>query len=317
VSEERLTLPAFAKINLGLRVRGRRPDGYHEIETVFQTVTLQDRLTFETSREDDRLELVCTDTEIPTDESNLVLRAALALRSRYGAAQRHGTTRGARVTLEKRIPAGGGLGGGSSNAAVTLIALAHLWGIETSKDELSEIGARLGADVPFFLTGGTALGTGTGAEITPLEDAPEMHLVVVTPGVRVSTAEAYKALGAPALTKDEGVVNLSVSRAGAEFSGSLREVAANDFEAVVARLEPETGRAREALLGAGARRAMLSGSGSSVFGVFDSKGEAGRAREMLRADGGWRVFACATLKRAEYLRALGRPAAVLRPDRGA
>lgn len=318
MSEERLTLPAFAKINLGLRVRGRRPDGYHEIETVFQTVTLHDKLTFETSRGDDRLELVCPDPEIPTDESNLVLRAALALRSRNATAQRrHGAARGARVTLEKRIPAGGGLGGGSSDAAVTLVALAHLWGIKTNKGELAEIGARLGADVPFFLTGGTALGTGTGARVTPLEDAPEMHLVVVTPGVRVSTVEAYKALGAPALTKDEGVVNLSVSRAGAEFSGSLREVAANDFEAVVARLEPETGRAREALLGAGARRAMLSGSGSSVFGVFDSKGEAGRAREMLRADGGWRVFACATLTRAEYLRALGRRAAVLRPDRGA
>ena len=311
MSEERLTLPAFAKINLGLRVRGRRPDGYHEIETVFQTVTLHDKLTFEASRDDERLELACSDTEIPTDEGNLIVRAALALRERYGV------TRGARVTLEKRIPAGGGLGGGSSDAAVALVALACLWEIETSKAELAEIGARLGADVPFFLTGGTALGTGTGAEITPLEDAPEMHLVVVTPGVRVSTAEAYEALGAPALTKDEGVVNLSVSRAGAGFSGSLREVAANDFEAVVARLEPETGRAREALLGAGARRAMLSGSGSSVFGVFDSKGEAGRAREVLRAAGGWRVFACATLARAEYLRALGRCAAVLLPDRGA
>jgi 4-diphosphocytidyl-2C-methyl-D-erythritol kinase len=119
------------------------------------------------------------------------------------------------------------------------------------------------------------------------------------------------------LTKDEGVVNLSVSRAEAGFSGSLREAAANDFEAVVARLEPLTARARDALLGAGASWAMLSGSGSSVFGVFDSKGEAGRAREVLRASGGWRVFACATLTRAEYLLALGRCAAVLLPDRGA
>jgi 4-diphosphocytidyl-2-C-methyl-D-erythritol kinase len=316
VSEEKITLPAYAKINLGLRVRGRRADGYHEITTVFQTVTLHDQLTFE-PRHDDGLELACPDPEIPTDESNLVLRAALALRERYGMAQRYGVARGARVTLEKRIPAGGGLGGGSADAAVALVALACLWGIEASKGELSEIGASIGADVPFFLTGGTALGTGTGAEITPLEDAPEMHLVVVTPTARVSTAEAYKALNAPALTKDEGVVNLSVSRAGAGFSGSHHEVTANDFEAVVARLEPETGRAREALLGAGARRAMLSGSGSSVFGVFDSKGEAGRAREVLRAEDGWRVFACATLTRAEYLRALGRCAAVLRPDRGA
>jgi 4-diphosphocytidyl-2-C-methyl-D-erythritol kinase len=310
VSEEIITLPAHAKINLGLRVRGRRPDGYHEISTVFQTVTLHDKLTFE-PKHDDGLELACTDPYIPTDESNLVMRAALALRERFGV------WRGARVMLEKRIPAGGGLGGGSADAAVSLLALAHLWGIETSKAALEEIGATLGADVPFFLTGGTALGTGTGASVTPLEDAPEMHLVVVTPGVRVSTAEAYRRLNAPALTKDEAVVNLSVSRAEAEFSGSLRGVGSNDFEAVVMGLEPEVGRARDALLGAGAGRAMLSGSGSSVFGLFESKGEALRAREVLRAEGGWQVFACATLKRAEYLRGLGRPAAVLRPGRGA
>ena len=310
MSEEKITLPAYAKINLGLRVRGRRPDGYHEISTVFQTVTLHDNLTFE-PRHDDALELACSDPDITTDESNLVVRAARALCERYGV------SRGAHVTLEKRIPAGGGLGGGSADAAVTLVALAHLWGIETGKAELAEIGASLGADVPFFLTGGTALGTGTGALITPLEDAPEMHLVAVTPGVRISTAEAYRRLNAPALTKDEAVVNLSVSRAEAEFSGSLRGAASNDFEAVVEGMEPEVGRAREALIGAGAGLAMLSGSGSSVFGVFESKGEAVRAREVLRAEGGWQVFACATLTRAEYLRGLGRPAAVLRPGRGA
>ncbi|HEX3559787.1 MAG TPA: 4-(cytidine 5'-diphospho)-2-C-methyl-D-erythritol kinase [Pyrinomonadaceae bacterium] len=305
MSEEKITLPAFAKINLGLRVRGRRDDGYHEITTVFQTITLHDKLTFE-AWPDERLELVCRDPDIPVDESNLVLRAALALRERYGV------RRGARVSLEKRIPAGGGLGGGSSDAAVALVALARLWGIETDVRELSKIGARLGADVPFFLTGGTALGTGTGTDITPLQDAPEMHLVVVTPGVRVSTAEAYRRLGAPALTKDTAVVNLSVSRAEAEFYGSLRGVTANDFEAVVVRLEPEIGRARDALRGAGARRAMISGSGSSVFGVFESEREAGRACEALKAEGGWQVFACATLTRAEYLRELGTSATVLR-----
>ena len=310
MSEEKIKLPAFAKINLGLRVHGRRADGYHEISTVFQTVTLHDKLTFE-SGPGDGLELFCSDPEVPAGEENLVLRAARALRERYGLGA------GARVTLEKRIPAGGGLGGGSSDAAVALVALASLWGIETSKGELAEIGARLGADVPFFLTGGTALGTGTGAEIMPLEDAPKMDLVVVTPGVRVSTAEAYRGLNAPALTKVEGAVNLSVSRAEAGFSDSLRGVGSNDFEAVVARLEPEVARARDALLGAGARRAMLSGSGSSVFGVFDSKGEAARAREVLRAEGGWQVSACATLTRAEYLRELGPCAAVLLRGRGA
>jgi len=310
VSEEKITLPAFAKINLGLRVRGRRADGYHEISTVFQTVTLHDKLTFEAGP-DERLELVCSDPDIPTDQSNLVLRAALALRERYDV------SRGARVSLEKRIPAGGGLGGGSSDAAVALVALARLWEIKTDVLELSALGARLGADVPFFLAGGTALGTGTGTDITPLEDAPKMHLVVVTPGVRVSTAEAYKLLNAPALTKETAVVNLSVSRAEAEFSGFLRGVTSNDFEAVVVRLQPEVGRARAALWGVGARRAMLSGSGSSVFGVFESKGEAGLAREVLKAEGDWQVFACATLTRAEYMRELGRCAAVLRPSRGA
>ncbi|HEX8285158.1 MAG TPA: 4-(cytidine 5'-diphospho)-2-C-methyl-D-erythritol kinase [Pyrinomonadaceae bacterium] len=311
MSADRLTLPAFAKINLGLRVLGRRPDGYHEISTVFQTITLHDTLTFETAP-GGLLELSCTDPSIPTDGTNLVVRAASALRERFGVDS------GARVGLEKAIPAGGGLGGGSSDAAVTLAALAALWGIETGASELAEIGARLGADVPFFLTGGTALGTGTGTDIRPLADAPKMHLCVVSPGVHVSTAEAYKALGARALTKAEAAANLSVSRAEAEFSDSLCDVMSNDFEAVVVRLHPEIGRAREALKGAGALRVMLSGSGSSVFGVFESEAEAGRARGALGgAEGGWKVFACATLTRAEYLAALGRGAASLRPGRGA
>jgi 4-diphosphocytidyl-2-C-methyl-D-erythritol kinase len=311
VSEEIFTLPAFAKINLGLKVLGRRADGYHEIRTVFQTVTLHDRLTFEPA-DDGRLELACTDPSIPTDEGNLVMRAVNALRERYNV------TQGARIHLEKNIPAGGGLGGGSSDAALTLLALARLWKIETDARELSELAARLGADVPFFLTGGTALGTGPGTDIAPLEDAPKTHLVIVTPAVRVSTAEAYEALGAPALTKAEGLVNLSVSRTEADFPDSLCDVMSNDFEAVVVRLKPEIGRARDALLGAGAARASLSGSGSSVYGVFESGREAGRAAGALGgAEASWQVYACATLTRAEYVAALGAPAAILRPVRGA
>ena len=310
MSAEKINVPAFAKINLGLRVHGRRPDGYHEISTVFQTVTLRDTLSFQAAA-DGSLKLVCSDPSIPDDDSNLVLRAASALRERFGVSQ------GARVELEKVIPAGGGLGGGSADAAVTLAALATLWGIETDAGILAEVGARLGADVPFFLTGGTALGTGTGTEIRPLEDAPQMHLVIVAPGVHVSTAEAYGALGAPALTKVEPLANLSVSRTEADFPDSLCGVWSNDFEAVVVRLYPEIGRAREGLAGAGASRVMLSGSGSSVFGVFESKGKAERASEALKAEGGWKVFACETLTRAEYLAALGRVAAVLLPGGGA
>lgn len=311
MSEEIIKLRAFAKINLGLRVLGRRADGYHEIRTVFQTITLRDTLTFEATVHE-RLELTCTDPSIPTDESNLVLRAATLLRERYMSG------RGARIRLEKRLPAGGGLGGGSSDAAVTLLALSKLWSLKTDLNELSELGARLGADVPFFLTGGTALGTGTGTDITPLEDTPKTALVVVTPDVRVSTAEAYKALSAPALTKTDGVVNLSVSRTEADFPDSLCDVMSNDFEAVVVRLHPEIGRARDALLSAGAARASLSGSGSSVYGVFESELEAERAAKVLRGAEGFRqVSACATLTRAEYVAALGACAAILQPDGGA
>ena len=287
-------------------MHGRRVDGYHEISTVFQTITLRDNLTFE-ELQGERFELACARPDIPVDERNLVHRAAAALRERFGAARR-----GARVELEKRIPAGGGLGGGSSDAATALVGLANLWAIETSKAELTEIGARLGADVPFFLTGGRALGTGTGTHVTPLEDVATRHLVVVTPGVKVSTAEAHKALNAPALTKAGSAVMLPISRAEAQNSDSFCELMHNDFEAVVFRLYPEIERARNALLGEGARGALLSGSGSSVFGVFENEDEAASASNALRrVETGWEVFACNTLSRAEYVKAFGRCAAAL------
>jgi len=304
VSDETFTLPAFAKINLSLRVLGRRADGYHELRTVFQTISLRDELTFESSA-GGGIELICAAPDIPSDVGNLVHRAATALRERFGV------RRGARIRLVKRIPAGGGLGGGSSDAATALVGLTHLWGIETEAGELSKIGARLGADVPFFLTGGTALGTGTGADITPLEDEARRHLILVTPCVRVSTADAYGALSATALTKAESAVILPISHMEAEFHDSPREVWSNDFEPVVFRLFPEIERAKDALTKAGARRAILSGSGSSVFGVFDKESEAGRARGVLVVEDGWQVFACATLSRGEHRQAFGQCAAIL------
>ena len=298
LSATRFTLPSFAKINLTLRIHGRRTDGYHEIETVFQTVTLHDRLTFEADG-DGQLELTCDAPDIPCDESNLVHRAAVALRERYG------TRRGARIRLEKKIPAGGGLGGGSSNAAVALIGLARLWELEAGGRALAEIGASLGADVPFFLTGGTALGTGRGTDIHTLTDILPQQLLVVTPRARVSTAEAYKSLNAHALTKAVSPVNLTVSRAQAEISGSLREALRNDFEPVVYRLYPEIERARDALAAAGARGALLSGSGASVFGLFENVSERDRARADLRIEPGWQVFTCATLSQSAYRETFG------------
>ena len=301
------TLPAFAKINWSLRILGRRPDGYHELRTVFQTVTLHDRLTF-SSRTDKRLHLSSDAPDIPLDESNLIHRAAVSLRLRYGVDS------GASIHLEKRIPAQGGLGGGSSDAAATLLGLAHLWRIETSKRELTEIGANLGADVPFFFTGGTALGTGLGTEVSELAEAEASHLLIVTPQARVSTAEAYKALSQPALTKARSDIILSISCAEAQFPAPLHEVLYNDFERVIFRLEPETERAKRALLGAGARGALLAGSGSSVFGIFDNGAALTRAAATLKQERGWRIFSCATLSRERYLKALGLCAALCSPD---
>ncbi len=293
------SLPSFAKINLSLRVLGRRPaDGYHEIRTVFQTVSLHDRLTFD-KFSGGQLELTCNVPHIPVDETNLVRRAWHALRERYAVEDA-----GARIHLVKRIPAGGGLGGGSSNAAVALTGLARLWKVAASMDELTMLGARLGADVPFFFTGGTALGLGLGTEIEPLADVPTTELMIVTPGVHVATVAAYKALNAPALTKQGSLAKLLVSCTRPDFSGSLPEGLHNDFEPAIFRLHPEIERARDALLVAGAQGALLSGSGASVFGFFDSQERREQATEALRGEAAWQVFACTTLARAAYRDAL-------------
>ncbi len=306
MSDTAFTLPSFAKINWVLRVIGRRTDGFHELSTVFQTITLHDQLTFE-ARKDGKLVLSCSAPGIPVDRGNLIYRAAESLRAR------HGLDKGARVHLEKRIPAGGGLGGGSSNAAVALLGLARVWEIETTRRELNEIGARLGADVPFFFFGGTALGTGLGTDVFPLPDTTVERLLVVAPRVKVLTADAYRALNAPALTKVESDIILAISRAAGRFPNPFHEVLRNDFEPVVFRLEPEIERVKNALLEVGACRALMAGSGSSVFGIFDNGEARERAMSALKArHHEWLVFACATLGREGYMMALGRCADPLR-----
>ena len=190
------SLPSFAKINWTLRVLGKRFDGFHELCTVFQTVSLHDTLDFE---ESERLELTCDDPNVPVDGSNLILRAAAALESHF---QKPVT---GKVHLTKRIPSPGGLGGGSSNAAAALIGFSELCGLgPISEEESYKIVAGLGADVPFFLSGGTAVGTGRGDLISPLgRDIEAENLLIVTPGVNVSTARAFAALNARTLTSAE------------------------------------------------------------------------------------------------------------------
>jgi 4-diphosphocytidyl-2-C-methyl-D-erythritol kinase len=287
-----MRLPAFAKINWTLRVAGRRADGFHEICTIFQTVSLADYLTFELASD---LILTCDAPHVPIDKSNLVWRAANALQQKFSI------NAGARIHLEKRIPSPGGLGGGSSDAAVALVALSHLWQIETTKSELARAGATLGADVPFFLTGGTALGTGLGNEIESLPDVPKQLLLVVTPDENVSTAEAYRALKAPVLTNEISKSILQICRFEAQNLDFLQTKLQNDFETTVFRLKPEIARVKAILLEIGAREALMSGSGASVFGIFDNEQMRRSAFEKLtQNETSWRVFLCETISRGEY-----------------
>ena len=292
-----LKLSSFAKINSFLRILGKRPDGYHEVVTLLQTISLSDELVFEL-RDDDQIIVHCEDPAIPVDESNLITRAAIRLR---GVLQ---SSLGAEIKLTKRIPSQGGLGGGSSNAAATLLALNALWSAGLKPDHLSAIGRSLGVDVPFFLLGGRCIGIGTGSTIKAVHDPPKQRLIVITPNAKVATAGAYAALNAASLTTSESNSILSSSLADMFSAGSGRWPLRNDFEGVIFEIEPEIERAKVALLDAGARGALLAGSGSSVFGVFDDEAARDRAFDNVKGESGWRVFSCETISRVEYFQAM-------------
>jgi len=296
-----LSLPSFAKINWSLRILGKRPDNFHEVKTTLQTISLHDRLNFALSN-DREIALSCNDPEIPTDERNLIVRAAGALQERYAI------TNGARVQLEKNIPAQAGLGGGSSNAAVALLGLAHLWRIDAGANDLIAIAESLGADVPFFLYGGPMLATGKGTTLSSLSESGIHHLIVIAPSVSVSTQDAYTSLQAAALTSDTSEFILSSSQNAVHSGGLLpwmRADFANDFESVIFDIHPEIRRAKDLLLGAGALAALMTGSGSSVFGVFADYESQQQALEKIECEAGWRIFPCVTVSRNEYRHAIG------------
>ncbi len=295
MSPETFSLPSFAKINLHLEILGKRADGFHELCTVFQTVSLHDVIRFEAAA---RLKLTSSDRRIPTDTRNLILKAAKALQE--WTSREHG----ANIYLEKHIPSPGGLGGGSSNAAVALIGLSRLWRIEIGREELLEIGNALGSDVPFFFYGGTALGTGRGEQIEPLDDIYEECLLIVTPNIRVSTRAAFERIDARNLTNDDPKRILQICRFDTK-SFDLRHAALkNDFEASVFHAEPEIKRVKETLFGLGAIRAMLSGSGASVFAIFDKKETRQATLKAIENEIHWRKFAVAAISRDQYREAL-------------
>lgn len=283
----KLVAEAFAKVNLSLVVLGRRSDGFHELDTVFQAVGLSDRLTFEAS---EGLGLEVDDPSVPAGAENLVLRAARALAAAAGVPAR------AAITLAKRIPAGGGLGGGSSDAAATLRGLSALWKLDLPLARLAEIGATLGSDVPFFLFGGTARGLGRGERIVPLPDLPPAGVVLVMPPFPVSTPAVFGRLGAPEWDGRSG-----------EEADAWGAPDRNDLEPAAEALFPALREVREALAAAGAGQARLSGSGSTVFGLFPDLATASEAARRLEPlPPGCAVRVVPTLSRGECA-AAGEP----------
>lgn len=294
MNENSFTLPSFAKINWFLRVLGKRDDDFHDLCTVFQTVSLCDQLTFS---DFDEIVLTCDDDNIPTGEENLIARAAQLLKEKFDI------KKGAKIHLAKNIPVEGGLGGGSSNAAIALLGLAKLWKIGIDFAELLELGQQLGSDVPFFFYGGTAFGTGRGTEIETLEDADEKFLFIVTPKVGISTREAFARLETTRLTKEASKSILQICRFEAKALDLRHNELKNDFEASVFAAEPEIERARKKLLELGAVKASMSGSGASVFAIFD-KQETRQTAEKAIGHENWRKFAVATISRNKYREAL-------------
>ena len=297
---------AFAKVNLCLQVLGKRPDGYHELRTVFQAISLHDTLEISLHRRAG-IELVVSaadglskaDHAALAGRKNLVWRAVELLRKELGIRS------GVRVGLFKRIPIARGLGGGSSDAAAALSGLLRLTGRKLPMARLIELASSLGADVPFFLFGGRALGVSRGDEVYPLPDLPRRSVVVVSPcDIAVSTREAYGWLRRQ-LTKR--VQTPTLSRFCALCWSPQGEPLSNDFEATVFRRHPRLAAIKRGLLQRGAAEAALAGSGSAVFGVFRSPARARRAAQGFPKD---QVFVCNTLSRGEYRRAIGRRGSV-------
>jgi 4-diphosphocytidyl-2-C-methyl-D-erythritol kinase len=295
-----MRLKSFAKINLGLEVLGVREDGYHELRTLFQTIDLHDDVVLR--RQVRGVTVRCDHPLVPQDGTNLAGRAAEALR-------RHARIdEGVVIEIRKRIPVGGGLGGGSSNAATVLLGLDRLWKLGLGPDGLHRIARQLGADVPFFLLGGTALGLARGDEVYPLRRQVRAHVVLVDPGLPVSTAAVFRRVDAGLTPRaNSSSIFYFVSR-DLEGEGAFRFLT-NELEEAALEEAPalarQVRRIRAVLIQEGSRLAALSGSGSTCFGLFQDARRARRAQATLAAEG-FRALRARTISLDEYRRALPR-----------
>ncbi len=271
-----------AKVNLHLRVLRKREDGYHDLATLMQKISLFDELEFFPS--DRGIELQCPGTSLPENEDNIIIRAAKKIFSFAGFSS------GVTITLRKKIPIAAGLGGGSSNAAMTLLALNKLFGFNYRAEELRRLGVTLGADVPFFLFPGPAWAFGIGDRLEAAPDVPSVWFVLVNPGFEVSTKVIYQNLN---LGLTNQIIHYSIPRflAREDLVAGLH----NDLERVTLKMHPSLQEIKEQLLSKGAEGALMSGSGPTVFGIFESKDKAIKAINVLEKSTSWSVFLCRSI----------------------
>ena len=281
-----LTLPSPAKVNLRLEVLSKRPDGYHDLRMVMTRISLDDEVVL--SLQAKGITLSCDNPAVPAGEENIAWKAAFALIE----AKRLDT--GVHIDIKKRIPMGGGLGGGSSNAATVLTGLNELTGGKASQQELMNIGVKLGADVPFFVFRGPAFAEGIGEKLTLITDLPELWFALINPGVHIPTGEIFANLNL-GLTKNHEKLSIT------GFNQSLPKVISilkNDLEKVAFARHPEVKKAKQALLNSGAKGALMSGSGATVFGIYDSLNAAESAIKDIKGkpfSKTWNVFSARTL----------------------
>jgi 4-diphosphocytidyl-2-C-methyl-D-erythritol kinase len=289
-----ICLRSFAKINLGLHILGKRQDGYHEIRTLFQSIDLHDRIEI-TRRTNEGVTLECSRPDL-SHSGNLVTKAAQMFVNMLDRPV------GLHLRLEKTIPIGAGLGGGSSNAATTLLGLQRLLGKSLSTDQLFELGGHLGSDVPFFFVGGTALGVGRGSEVYPLEEQEENHVLVVVPLFSVPTPNAYARAGL-GLTKRVNDSMIPVFCSGYLDSVKERWLLENDFEKTVLEDRAELRQLMRSLTRLGARGVRLTGSGAALFALYGSEDELQKAQDHFSSTN-VRAIRTRTLSRVQYWQCL-------------
>lgn len=272
---EQIVLKAYAKINLGLDVLGRLPNGYHKVKMVMQTVGIFDELALE--KAEGEITATTDSAELPMDRNNLIRRAAVLMQETYGIKE------GVRIHLKKSIPIAAGMAGGSTDAAATILGMNRLFNLERPREELMRLSVSIGADVPYCILGGTALAEGIGEILTPLAPAPACHVLVAKPDISVSTKYVYEHLDAAGELRHPDIDGMVTAIGNGSLPGILERLG-NVLESVTVPAYPIIDAIKKRMLALGAAGSLMSGSGPTVFGIFPDEAAADHAREQLEKE---------------------------------